>query len=142
MREQNGVLEDISAVIGFTATTRLVALFGSGPEPRGLLVPVEARADHAITLAIGMPAMQRLVAEWGGQVIKLCSNSDFHHARLLRAVAVMLKDGMSPKDIAGVVDLTERQVRRLRVEAESIGMLPLVLRARGAKAGTVVDTVA
>lgn len=145
MREQNGVLEDISAVIGFNATTRLVALFGSGPEPRQLLVPVEARADHAITLAIGMPAMRRLVQEWGGQVIRLSANTDFHHACLLRVVASALKDGMSPKALAGVVGLSERQVRNLRIEAESMGLLPLLLRANGGKRGARgarVDTVA
>lgn len=142
MREQNGVLEDVSAVIGFTATTRLVAIFGAAPESRNLLIPVEAHPDHAITLAIGMPAMQRLVAEWGGQVLKICSNADFHHARLLRAVAVMLRDGMPPKDVAGVVGLTERQVRNLRSEAEGLGLLPLVLRAKGSKRVGVVDVVA
>ncbi|WP_287995351.1 helix-turn-helix domain-containing protein [Acidiphilium sp.] len=126
MRGQNGVLEDISAVIGFTATTRLVAMFGPGK----LLVPVAAHPDHAITLAIGQSAMRRLVAEWGGQVLELCMNADFHHARLVRAVAIMLKDGMPPKDVAGVVGLTERQVRRLRSEAEEMGLLPLVLRSK------------
>lgn len=143
MREQNGVLEDISAVIGFTATTRLVAIFGSGPEPKQLLIPVSASPDHAITMAIGASAMRRLVEEWGGQVIKLCSHSDFHHTRLVRAVSSMLKDGMPPKDVAGVVGITERHVRRLRGEAEELGLLPMVLRPKGAKrVGVVVDTLA
>lgn len=143
MREQNGVLEDISAVIGFTATTRLVAIFGSAPAPGQLLIPVDAHPDHAITMAIGMPAMQRLVAEWGGQVIKLCSHADFHHMRLVRAVANMLKGGMPTKDVAIVVGLTERQVRNLRVEAEEIGLLPLVLSANQARrAGSAVDDAA
>ncbi|KVW92622.1 hypothetical protein [Thiobacillus denitrificans] len=129
MRDQNGVLEDISDVIGFTATTRLVTIFGPG----NLLVPVKPHPDHAITMAIGAPAMRRLVAEWGGQVLKLCMNADFHHARLVRAVASMIKEGISTKDVADVVGRTERQVRNLRVEAEEIGLLPLVLRTKGAK---------
>lgn len=138
MRDQNGVLEDVSAVIGFHATTRLVAIFGPGK----LFVPVEASADHAIALVIGLPAMYRLVAEWRGQVLELCANSDFHHARLVRAVAALIADGMAVKDVGGVVGLTERHVRRLRVEAEGMGLLPVVL-GRGAKqAGGVVDTVA
>jgi len=84
-------------------------------------------------MAIGAPAMRRLVAEWGGQVLKLCMNADFHHARLVRAVASMIKEGISTKDVADVVGRTERQVRNLRVEAEEIGLLPLVLRTKGAK---------
>lgn len=139
MRQQNGVLEDISAVIGFTATTRLVAMFGPGK----LLVPVAANPDHAITLAIGMPAAQRLSSEWGGQVLELSMHADFHHARMLRAVAAMLNAGMPAKDVAGVVGLTERQVRRLRGEAENMGLLPLVLRTKGGKrTGVLVDEVA
>lgn len=143
MREQNGVLEDVSAVIGYQATTRLVGIFGSAPEPRKLLIPVEARPDHAIALVIGMPAMQRLVDEWGGQVLKICSNSDYHHLRRVRAVANMVKGGMSAKDVADELEITERQVRRLRIEAEEIGLLPLVLRTGGSKlVGGVVDDVA
>lgn len=143
MREQNGVLEDISAVIGFTATTRLVAIFGSGPDPKNLFIPVEANPDHAIAMAIGMSAMRRLVDEWGGQVIALCAHSDLHHVRLVRAVANMLKGGMPPKDVAIVVGLTDRQVRRLRTEAEEIGLMPLVLRAKGRKSvGGTVDVAA
>ena len=142
MREQNGVLEDVSAAIGFTATTRLVALFGSS-SGHNLLVPVEARADHAIALAVGLPAMQRLVAEWGGQVIKLCSNADFHHARLVRGVAAMFKAGMAAKDVADVAGVDERHVRRLRGEAEEIGLLPMVLKSGGAKrVGVMVDELA
>ena len=136
---ENGVLEDISAVIGFTATTRLVAMFGPGK----ILIPVEPHSDHVITQSIGEPAMRALVNEWGGQIIELCMNADFHHARLLRAVASMFKAGMSAKDVAGIVGLKERHVRRLRGEAEDIGILPLVLRTKGAKrAGTVVNTEA
>lgn len=128
MRE-NGLLEDVAAVIGFTATMRLVALFGPGR----LQVPVAAHADHAITRGIGEPAMRRLVAEWGGQSIELSGNADFHHARLVRAVACMFQAGMSPKDIGGVVGVTERHLRRLRTEAEEMGLMPLVLRASGGK---------
>lgn len=136
---QNGVLEDISAVIGFTATTRLVAIFGPGK----LLVPVDAGADHAISLAIGHPAARALSAEWGGQVLDLCFHADYHHARLVRAVANMLKGGMPTKDVAIVIGLTERQVRNLRTEAEEMGLLPMVLRSKPARrVGAVVDDVA
>lgn len=138
MREQNGVLEDISAVIGFTATTRLVGVFGPGK----LWVQVEATPDHAISLAIGLPAARRLSAEWGGQVLELCANTDGHHARLVRAVANMIKGGMPTKDVAIVVGLTERQVRNLRAEAEGMGMLPLVLKTKRVRVGVLVDDLA
>lgn len=138
MREQNGVLEDISAVIGFTATTRLVALFGPG----NLLVPMNANADHAISRAIGQPAARALSAEWGGQVLKLCFHADYHHARLVRAVANMIKGGMPTKDVAIVVGLTERQVRNLRAEAEEMGLLPLVLKTKQVRVGVLVDDLA
>lgn len=129
MRDTNGVLEDIAAVIGFGATTRLVAIFGPG----NILVPVDAKEDHPMTLAIGLPAMRRLVAEWGGQILTLSLNSDYHHARLLRGVSAMLNIGMPPRDVAGIIGTTERHVRRLRIEAEEMGILPLVLRAKGGR---------
>lgn len=142
MRAQNSVLEDISAVIGFTATTRLVAIFGTDTG-RNLLVPVVATEDHAIARAIGLPAARALSAEWGGQVLKLGAHADLHHARLVRAVANMIKGGMPTKDVAIVVGLSERQVRNLRTEAEDMGMLPLVLQTKAARrVGVVVDELA
>lgn len=141
MRVQNGILEDISAVIGFHATTRLVALFGEPDRPRNLLIPVEPVQDHPITLAIGLPAMRMLVREWGGQVIALCANADEDHAWLVRAVAAMIGNGMPAKKISGIIGRTERQVRRLRSEAEELGLLPLVLKAGGKRVGSVVDVV-
>lgn len=129
MRETNGVLEDIAAVIGFGATSRLVAIYGPG----NILVPVDAKPDHAMTLAIGLPAMRRLVAEWGGQIITLSTNADYHHAVLLRGVAAMLNIGMPARDVASIIGKTERQVRNLRMEAEEMGILPLVLRAKGGR---------
>ena len=137
MRDGNTMLEDVSAVIGFRATTRLVGVFGPGK----LLIPVAPHPDHAITLAIGDSAMRRLVAEWGGQVLELCMNADDDHTWLVRGVAAMLKAGMPAKRIAGIVGLTERQVRRLRCEAEEIGLLPLVLRAKGARRVGAVDVM-
>lgn len=129
MRDKNGVLEDIAAVIGFGATTRLVALFGPG----NILVPVDAKPDHSMTLAIGEPAMRRLVAEWGGQILSLSMDADYHHARLLRGVSAMLNIGMPLRDVAIIIGKTERQVRNLRMEAEELGILPLVLRAKGGR---------
>lgn len=129
MRDTNGVLEDIAAVIGFGATTRLLAIFGPG----NILVPVDAKEDHPMTLAVGLPAMRRLVAEWGGQILTLSMYSDYHHARLLRGVAAMLNIGMPPRDVADIIGKTERQVRNLRIEAEEMGILPLVLRAKGGR---------
>lgn len=125
MKETNGVLEDIGAVIGFTATTRLVAIFGPGK----LYVPIEVVSCHQIAQTIGMSAFKRLVENWAGQTLELCNHHDFHHARLVRGVAAMLREGMPAKDIATLVSLSERQVRNLRLEAERIGLLPQVFRA-------------
>lgn len=125
----NSVLEDICGEIGFTATIRIVALCGGGT----LYVPTAAEEGHPMALAIGLSAWRRLVALWPGETLDVPLNAEYHHATRLRAVAALIQSGMAVKDIGGVVGLTERQVRRLRAEAEEIGLLPLVLRARGAK---------
>lgn len=124
MREANGILEDLGAVIGTTAANRLVTIFGPGD----LYIPNRAIQDHAIGLTIGAVAFGRLVSEWPGQTIKLCSHADFHHARMVRCTAAMIKDGIPIKDIADVLGLKERQVRNLRAEAEHMKLLPEILR--------------
>lgn len=134
MRGSNSVLEDICAEIGFTATTRLIALAGGG----SLYVPTAAEAGHPMALAIGLSAWRRMVGLWPGETLDIPLNAEYHHATRLRAVAALIQSGMAVKDICGMIGLTERHVRRLRTEAEEIGLLPLVLRARGAKSSPEV----
>lgn len=130
MRESNGTLEDIAAVVGFAATVKLAEMYGRADRAREVYIPTTSSGDHHIARAIGEPALRRLVAEWGGQTIRVSSNSEARHVVLVRAVACMVREGLAARDIAAIVGLGERQVRRLRVEAEECGLLDRVMSVR------------
>ena len=61
MAQPNSTIEDVCAVIGFTATTRLIDWFGGN----NIYVPSAPSDDHTIACLIGMPAMRALCLEFG-----------------------------------------------------------------------------
>jgi hypothetical protein len=124
MRQTNSILEDICATIGFTATMRLVALRPGDT----LLVPYEYCAGSRLEKIIGESAMARLVQDWGGEKFDIPQLAEFDNLRLLPGLALRLSAGESPREIARVVGLTEQHVRRLRAQAESFGLMEMVLR--------------
>jgi hypothetical protein len=135
MRKSNGTLEDIAAVIGFAATLKLAEMYGRADRARDIYIPTTPSGDHHIARAIGESALRLLVAEWGGQTILVSINSDARHLMLVRAVACMVRDGMATRDIAAIVGLGDRQIRRLRVEAEECGLVDRVMSGSVRRAG-------
>ncbi len=120
MREANGVLEDVCAEIGFTATMRLVAL-----HPGDLYIPDKVMDGHPIGLMIGDRAFSRLVDCWGGGKLTIPQLAEFDNLRLLPGLARRVSNGDSAKEIARTLGFTEQHVRRLRADAESVGLLPV-----------------
>ncbi len=127
MRSGNGVLEDVSAVIGFTATMRLVAL-----HPGNLYVPMSIQPGCRLVTLVGERALAKLIEEWGGEQIEIPSLAEFDGLRLLPSLARRLAAGESTKDIARSIGLTETHVRRLRSDAEEFGLLRAERSARDA----------
>ena len=63
MEPRNTTLDDISAVIGFTATLRLSAWYGNG---NNLYVPPVVAEHHVLANLLGRSAAERLAREFGG----------------------------------------------------------------------------
>jgi hypothetical protein len=116
----NGTLEDIAAVIGFSATIRLSSWYGG----KTLHVPVEPRDSHPLFMVLGASPFKALVEEWGGESISIPINAEYHDSVRRRSVAVMIASGMSSRDISSVLYISPQHVNRLKIEAEELGMLP------------------
>lgn len=119
---QTNLIDEIGAAIGTTATMRLLALFGG----TNLYIPEKIDADHLIARAIGLPAAQRLSAMFAREQIELNDAEEFHRLRRVRRVAGLLRAGTPPREVAMLVGMTTRQVGNCRVEAETMGLMPLV----------------
>lgn len=132
MRQTNGTLEDICADIGFTATMRLVALLAG----EQVYVPTKATSGHAIEKMIGERPFVRMVENYGGEVIRIPAMAEFDNLRLLPGLARRIAAGESTRDISRTVGLTEQHIRRLRAQAEELGLLPFVIYRRNEDAAT------
>lgn len=119
----NTTLDDIAAVIGFTATVRLAAHYGG----RDMNVPVAVSDKHLIAKLVGMSALQRLHAEWAGERVTMPTlglvATDLRNARILRDLMAGVGLGL----IAEREGLTNRRVEQLRRAFEADGLLPMIL---------------
>ena len=119
---QSPLIDEIGAAIGTTATMRLLALFGG----TNLYIPEKIDADHLIARAIGLPAAQRLSAMFAREQIELNDAEEFHRLQRVRRVAGLLRAGQPIRDVALLVGISAKQVGRYRVEAETMGLMPMV----------------
>lgn len=127
----NSTVDDIAAVIGFTATLRLCAWYGDRKAP--LYVPNAATPDHEVARLIGPAAFKRLVDEWGNEHLSISSLSQYEDDCRNRLVRDLFSRGHSPSEISRITKLGERRLQQLRVHLEESGMLPVVLTGRGEK---------
>lgn len=119
----NGLIEDIAAEVGFTAACKLIDWFGN----RVIMIPVRPDPKHPIGIVIGLSAMARLCAVWGGTpiYIQAPSRRDSEHRDQL--IAVLLAKGIGTKTVGEIVGLTDRRIQQKRYELERSGLLPLIL---------------
>lgn len=121
-KPEPSTLDQIGAVIGTSAALRLIAIFGG----TNLYIPEAVTEDHPIARAIGLDAARKLSAVFAREQYDLPDGEDFHRLQRIRRVAGLLRAGVSPRDIAVLVGVSARQVSNYRVEAEAMGMLPMV----------------
>lgn len=124
MDRTNGVLEDISAEIGYTATTRLVVWFCG----EWLFVPQSPAPDHIIARVIGDRPFVRLCQAYGGQRLFIPFEEHIETVKTEKRVATMVRNGMGTRDIAQALTFSERYVQQIRRRLEDNGVLPLVLK--------------
>jgi hypothetical protein len=123
---KNSLLDDISSVVGFSATVRLSAHYGG----RDLTVPLNISDKHPLAKLIGMSALNRLHAEWAGIRLAMprltIAEVEIRNAKILQKLLA----GNSVENIAGETGLSNSRVRQLRKAFEADGILPQVLTAR------------
>jgi hypothetical protein len=132
INRMNGVLEDIGAEVGYTATNALVDWFGGG----NLHIPTAASEDHPIAKVIGLSAMKRLVKLYEGcvgnqRMLWVPLGYEREIARRDRMIALLFAQGYGTKAITSVTGMSERHVQQVRVRIENLGLLPLILRQAG-----------
>jgi hypothetical protein len=98
MELRNTTLDDISAVIGFSATLRLVAWFGDGSN---LYVPITAEDGCLLVRLLGLPAARRLCEAWPGEHLAIPRLRDHEDDLRKRFVARMIEKGFGTREIAG-----------------------------------------
>ncbi len=117
-------LEDISAVIGFTATLRLSAWFGDGTS--NCYVPLTAEDGQLITRLIGLPAATALSKEWGGDHLAVPRLRDYEDDMRKKAIGRMFEKGFGSREIAAHLRISERRVQQICRELEVVGLIAIV----------------
>lgn len=113
MADKKTNLEDISAVIGFTATLKLVAWFG---DMKTVAVPTTAREGQPLVKVIGLANAQRISAEWGGEFLYIPGMQGYESEVKRRSVAMMTERGFSPKEIGVYLRMGDERVKQIQRE--------------------------
>lgn len=119
MTQLNGILEDLSAVIGYTATTTLIDFLGG----KSLYVPQEAHHDHMLSKLIGGPAFKALSREYGNEVLNLPFDYRRERNQRNRLIGALVQMGVGVSDVARTAGISTRQVDHVILELRTIGIL-------------------
>jgi hypothetical protein len=131
MQRKNSTADDISSVIGFTATTDLCAWFGG----KNLYVPLVATEDHPVARLIGYAAFKRLVAEFQGDHLAVPTISKGRQSESERFIAAMIAAGAESTEISDKTGLSYRRVQQIRVRIEASGLIELIQKPPAKSAG-------
>lgn len=145
----NTILDDISAVIGFSATLKLAAWFGDGIS--NCFVPATLTDDSVLVKLIGQSAAQRLVQEFPRQHLAVPSLRGFELETKRRTIARLITHGISPREIALLLKISEKRVQQIegelvaaklleRVSTVHTGKLPPADTGFGKLSDTTADT--
>lgn len=122
MEIQNSTLDDLAAVIGFTATLRLSAWFG---EEGNMYVPQKAEEGQLLVALLGLTTAQRLSDEWPGEHIAVPRPRQYDIDLRRKQVARLLEKGFSTRQVAHWLECSERRVQQTMREMEVTGILPV-----------------
>lgn len=123
MEIRNTTLDDVAAVIGFSATLRLSAWYGGG---NNLYVPHEMQDDHFLARLLGVSAAQRLSNEWPGEHIAVPRLDGYEQDIRRKVIARMLEQKFGTREIANHLRMSERRVQQITREMEAAGIIDVV----------------
>ena len=119
MELKNSTLDDISAVIGFSATMRLSAWFGD----EWVYVPAAAEEGHPLVKLVGMPAAKALSKEWGSKQIAVPRLVQYKIDLDRQRIARMSEMGFAIPEISRLLNVGKGRVRQLCTEMEKAGLI-------------------
>lgn len=119
LRQQNGLLEDLCAEIGYTATMTLVDFFGGA----SLYVPGEATEAHKLAKLIGFSAYRKLVATNGATTLNMPLDFQRERNQRNRLIGALILRGMNSKEIGAVCGISPRNVDYVKSELQNAGIL-------------------
>lgn len=120
MASQNTTLDDIAAVIGFSATMRLSAWFSNGSS---LYIPEQLTDDCLLVKLVGRSAAERLSKEWPKKLVWVPTMSGYDELRRRRVIHRMLEQKFGSKEIARTIGMSEKRVLQITRELEEDGFL-------------------
>ena len=120
MQLRNTTLDDLAAIIGFTATVRLSSWFGG----RNLYVPKTVEPEGVLAALVGMAAAKRLSNEFGYEHLAVPSLATALRESRYAKMCEMMNNGRSMGEVALAMEMGIRRVQQLRVEFETLGLLP------------------
>lgn len=129
MGQENTTLDDISAVVGLSATVKLAAWFGG---LGNLYVPNTAAEGQVLVKLIGMPAAKRMTQEWGGEHLAVPRLSNYEDEMLRHLIGRMLENGFGSNEVARHMQMSQRRVQQICRELEQAGLIKIVVQQRQA----------
>lgn len=121
----NTAMDDVVAVIGWSAAVRLVSFFGGS----NLYVPGEPDERHPLVALMGWPAFRALCESFGDSTIWIPQSTARPELERRRDIAKALLKGETVQSIADRMGLTPRHVMRVRAELVKTGLLPMLADA-------------
>lgn len=132
MTQQNTTLDDLAALVGFSATIKVAAWYGG----LNVFVPRFVKPDQVLVRLLGESAAKRLCDEWGGCFLAVPPLNAYENEVQRRQIGRMLEQQFGCKEIARHNRLSERRVQQIARELEVSGLIRIVVpRKRGPKAG-------
>ena len=117
---QNTTLDDIAAVIGFSATLRLSAWFGNG---NNLYVPDTVEDGQVLVRLIGRSAAERLTQAFGREHLAVPRLVVYEEDVRRKRIASLLEGGFSTRQISQFDRISERRVQQICRELEVAGLI-------------------
>lgn len=125
---KNSTLDDISGVIGFTATLRLSAWFG---DLGNLYIPEKVEDGQLLVKLLGKSAAEKLTLEWGKTWLNIPRLTSYEEDVQRRFIGHLLARGSSPREIGCLLRKSERRVQQICRELEVAGLIPVVVPRKG-----------
>ena len=119
-------MDDVCAIVGWTRSVAMQQWFAGS----NLYIPDEPDENHVLMVVLGVSVLQKLIDEFGGTTIWIPGTPGGKHAgadALKREVRRMVLAGKGSRQIAEETGISQRQAQRIRIELETVGVLPKIL---------------